>query len=472
MNWVNSKICFLLILMSLFALQCVNKPDNKMLNEIEKAMKVGDFSKVKSLSDSIKQISVKHDENWMLADSFEQVSARIVLDFRHSEEDVNKQLENSIGEFTKEDKQRWEDNKLLEYKIIDGEKRYFRNAVPNLLRKIKPDTNISALGEFRLKNTGKILQQNSGKGDLTEPVRFKIVYKISLDANAVPDGKLVRCWMPLPKTNNVRHSDLQIISTSEPQYEIAADSAMHYSLYMEKIAKADKKTIFEIQYSYSSFAQYYNLDELKIEDYDTSTELYRNNTKQELPHIVFSEKIKHLADSIVGNETNPVEIVRSLYKWIDKNIPWASALEYSTIDCIPEYAIENMKGDCGIKTLLFMSMARYKGIPVKWQSGWMLHPGHVNLHDWCEVFYQPIGWVPMDMSYGLQYSDNKKISEFYISGIDSYRMIVNDAIGKEFYPKKKFLRSEPWDFQRGELEWEEGNIYFNLWDYKIEVSVL
>lgn len=166
------------------------------------------------------------------------------------------------------------------------------------------------------------------------------------------------------------------------------------------------------------------------------------------------------------------EKVKAIYYWIDNNINWASALEYSTFECIPEYVLKNRKGDCGMQTLLFMSLARFSGIPCKWQSGWMLHPGEVNLHDWCEVYYEGVGWVPLDQSFGLQRSDNQKVKEFYISGIDGYRLIINDDFSREFEPPKKYFRSEPIDFQRGELEWSEGNIYFDKWNYKMDVKYM
>jgi transglutaminase-like putative cysteine protease len=129
-----------------------------------------------------------------------------------------------------------------------------------------------------------------------------------------------------------------------------------------------------------------------------------------------------------------------------------------------------MRGDCGMQTLLFMAMARYQCIPVKWQSGWMMHPGKVNLHDWAEVYYEGVGWVPLDMSFNLQQSDNLNEKEFYINGIDAYRLIVNDAISSQFVPEKKYPRSEPYDFQRGEVEWSGGNLYFNKWDYHMEAE--
>lgn len=100
----------------------------------------------------------------------------------------------------------------------------------------------------------------------------------------------------------------------------------------------------------------------------------------------------------------------------------------------------------------------------------MMHPKEVNLHDWCEVYYQGVGWVPLDMSFNLQKSNNIREKEFYISGIDAYRLIINDAISTQLVPKKKFARSEPYDFQRGEVEWSGGNLYFNKWNYRMNVE--
>jgi transglutaminase-like putative cysteine protease len=159
-----------------------------------------------------------------------------------------------------------------------------------------------------------------------------------------------------------------------------------------------------------------------------------------------------------------------IYQWINDSVTWASALEYSIMPNIPGFVMEHRHGDCGMQTLLFMTLARYAGIPVKWQSGWMLHPGQVNLHDWCEVYYEGIGWVPLDQSFGLQNSADAKIRNFYVTGIDAYRLIVNDAISTPLTPRKKYFRSEPYDFQRGEVEWKGGNLYFDKWSWHMDVA--
>ena len=165
--------------------------------------------------------------------------------------------------------------------------------------------------------------------------------------------------------------------------------------------------------------------------------------------------------------------MQAIYRYIAANYPWASALEYSTIANIPEYVIENRKGDCGQVALLLITMLRYKGIPARWQSGWMTHPGEVNLHDWAEVYFEGTGWIPVDISFGRGGAVPIKPSrEFFMSGIDSYRLYINSDFSAKFFPRKRYPRSETVDFQRGEVETSNRNLYFDEWDYKMEVEYL
>jgi len=214
------------------------------------------------------------------------------------------------------------------------------------------------------------------------------------------------------------------------------------------------------------------LEQIEAKPYDKNSDVYRKYTSEQLPQIHFSENIRHLADSIVSGEEDPENIVKKIYYWFKNNIPWAGALEYSIMPDIPEYVCQNRRGDCGMQTFTFMSMLRYKGIPVRWQSGWMVPPVGKNLHDWCEVYYEGTGWVPADISYNLQLSDNEELKEYFMSGIDSYRLIVNEGVGGRLHPEKMHLRSEPYDFQRGEVEWNGGNLYFDKWDYNMDIEYL
>ena len=114
---------------------------------------------------------------------------------------------------------------------------------------------------------------------------------------------------------------------------------------------------------------------------------------------------------------------------------------------------------------------RAAGIPARWQSGWESKPSGWNMHDWTEIYVAPWGWLPCDPSYGVQKSDDAKIADFYIGHQDSYRMIVNLDYGRALCPPKQSLRSEPADFQRGEVEIDGKNLYFGDWDYEMKFWV-
>jgi transglutaminase-like putative cysteine protease len=451
---------------------------SRMLKKIEAEFDAGNLLAVKKLGDSLKIICPYDKLLISKSDSLSQIAERIALDFPLTGNMIDTQLKEKNGEFTPEEKTDWEKKNWLECRTIDGEKRYFSRAVSNLglirsfyTERSSRDSLDAADPEivYRKRNTQAIIKASENLHMPVLPVNMTINYTITVDADAVPAGETVRCWLPYPKENQPRQKNVRLLSTSNKDLTIAPDSAIHKTIYMESRAVKGVPVVFKISYSYQSSGQYFDPDKMKIKTYDKSSTFYKEFISEELPHICFTEKVKHLADSIAAIEENPFEIVRKIYAWFTENIPWAGAQEYSIIPNIPEYVLKNRRGDCGMQTFLFMSMLRYKGIPVRWQSGWKVPPDAKNLHDWSEVYFEGIGWVPVDISYGLQYSNDKKTREFYISGIDSYRLIINEGVAGRLYPEKKFLRSEPFDFQRGEVEWRGGNLYFDKWDYDMEI---
>ncbi len=151
------------------------------------------------------------------------------------------------------------------------------------------------------------------------------------------------------------------------------------------------------------------------------------------------------------------------------HVPWTTAREYSTIECLPKYALAVGHGDCGIKSMTFMTLCRYNGIPARWESGWTTDPVK-DMHDWCEIYLAPYGWVPADVTYGMVDSTNNREKWFYLGGIDGLRFFLNTDYNQPLYPAKTFYRSEIVDFQRGEAEWRGGNLYFNQWNWNFNVE--
>jgi hypothetical protein len=69
----------------------------------------------------------------------------------------------------------------------------------------------------------------------------------------------------------------------------------------------------------------------------------------------------------------------------------------------------------------------------------------------------------------VQDAKDPRIADFYCGHQDSYRWIVNLDWGRELFPPKQSLRSEPADFQRGEVEVDGRNLYFNEWESDTDV---
>ena len=441
---------------------------------------------------------------------------RLLTDFRRSREEIKDYVSQYIPDVTDEMLDEWTASGKLESMVLDGERRYFRNAGPNLFRIDKECFDIKQAAETQIQEvslSGNTLEGHNADDAvnlpaiidevreklaagadnpyIAQPERMRVKYTITVDADAVPAGETVRCWLPYPRQDVNRQKNVKFIGASEPKYVFSPEECAHSTLYMEKKAVAGQATVFSEEFEYTDYGEWHPIEPEKVLPYDKSSKEYRKYTSQREKHIVFSPRLNAIADSLTAGIDNPYLQAKELFIWVNDNFPWASAREYSTIENIPEYVLDCGHGDCGQVTLLLLTLCRIKGIPARWQSGFMMHPSGWNLHDWGELYFEGYGWVPVDMSFGIPpYAirsselagiwydesetkvDRPEIEFFYLGGIDSHRMVVNSDYGMPLYPRKKYPRSETVDFQRGEVEWKGGNLYFPTWDYHMDIEYL
>lgn len=410
---------------------------------------------------------------------------RLLTDFCLTETQVKDYIKRYIPNITEEQIQSWENSGALECMTLDGKKRYFRNAGPNLFRidstcqRIKAEKegqpqSLEGWKQDDYQNIPRIMTSiNQSHGNyLAEPKHIIVTYTLTVNPDAVPNGKIVRCWLPYPRTDIARQKNVRLISVSEPKFILSPPDSIHSTLYMEKYASKGKPTVFQEKFEYTIYGEWHSLKPEDIQPYDTTSTIYQKYTSQRATHIIFTPQIRQLAANLTRGTNNPLIKAQRIYRWINDRFPWASAREYSTIPNIPEYVLANRHGDCGQVSLLFITLCRASGIPAHFQSGFMIHPHENNLHDWAEVYFQGIGWVPVDQSFGIPtfLPDNNAAEFFFLGGIDSYRLIVNNDYSGTLSPAKKYPRSETVDFQRGEVEWSGGNLYFPQWDYHMDVD--
>lgn len=448
--------------------------------ELNALIETGEFKKATELIDKILKTDILSSQEYFQLEFEKERLERIRKDFNKTPEDILKFVRKYYPNVTENDLSKWEQDGSLEFKIIDGKKWYFARAASNLFRINKEAKKQKELVDgpykdpldlFLEENVPLVLKESKLKSSrLVKPVRLKLNYTVTVLENAVPDGEVIRCWLPFPREGHNRQVNIKLLAVNSDEYVVASNDNQQRTIYFEKVAQKDQPTIFNMALEVTNYAEINLINPNQIKSYNTNSGLFKTYTSERYPHIVFTDKITKLSNEIVGDEKNPYLIAKRIFTWINDNIPWAGAREYSTIENISDYCITRMHGDCGIKTLLFMTLCRYNGIPTKWQSGWMLHPGEVNLHDWCEIYFEGYGWLPVDQSFGLIQSEKEEEKYFFLGSIDAYHLITNDDYSRPLFPAKIFPRSETVDFQRGELEWRGGNLYFDKWKYKMEVE--
>jgi transglutaminase-like putative cysteine protease len=405
---------------------------------------------------------------------------RILLDFTLDADAVKARVRRQIPDLTDAQFARWDADGLFEHMVIDGRRLYFNRSPSNLFR-LSPEA-LARRADHAPLGDGPMETANAHHRAVIDaalaqhrssvlPRRVRVTQSLTVAADAVPAGETVRAWIPYPRALPGQQERIGYVSSIPDKHVIAPESTLQRTVYLEKPARAGQPTQFSVTYDLTLYAQYHAIDPDKVVAATITPEL-APWVSERAPHVVFSDDMRAFSRKVVGDETNPYRIAQKLFAAVDR-IPWAGAREYSTITNISDYALHAGHADCGQQTLLLMTLLRLNGIPARWQSGMIFSDGEYNnLHDWGWLYLAPYGWMPMDVTFGRLDSDDPAVADFYLGGLDAYRIAFNDDYGRELVPAKQHFRSETVDLQRGEAEWSGGNLYFDQWDYDFKAEVL
>lgn len=416
---------------------------------------------------------------------------RLRRDFSLSETEMLEKLRLSIPDVSLHDLHHWRDEAAIQCLLLDGQIRYFRREPVNLFRRAEDARNRR---DAAIKEKERHTPEPSG-GDTPQailhrhlaealkaartstnpvvlPVRTRIYHTIRVRPDVVPEGALLRCWMPFPQEYR-QQGEVNLIVTTPTLTHLAPNGTLQRTLYFEqRAAKKGLPTVFEAEYEYTCSSYVPELDPAKVLPLDPKDSIVVVHTAERPPQLVFTPELRTLAAEIIGTETNPLRKAEKFFYWIDENIRYVGEMEYSLMPSVIEKALVTRSGDCGVQALLFIALCRVSGIPARWQSGWETKPLAPNMHDWAEFYIPPYGWLPVDPSYGVRKSDDPAIRSFYFGHLDSYRLIANLDFERSFDPPERFWRSDPVDSQRGEVQWEGGNLFYDQWEYKVQITHL
>lgn len=409
-----------------------------------------------------------------------EVLRRTRHDFSVDRETVLAQVRERLPDASEADLDRWTESGGLQHRVIDGRVGYFRRAASNLFlisddarqRRKRYRTN-NAVGFKTIDLVRELVEQSATtEAPQIYPVHHRVEYQLAVKEGhpRLRPGAVVRAWLPFPQAYR-QQGEVRLLDSEPNDALIAPNGSPHRSLYYERVLdEAGEAPRFKATFEFVTHAYCPDLRTEAVEQYDTTSDLYRRYTAERLPHIAFTPEATELAKEIVGGSTNPLEKARRVFGWVSQNIPWVGEMEYGIIPSLSAKGLEARRGDCGVQGMVFITLCRIAGVPARWQSGWGTRPGRESMHDWAEVYIEPWGWLPVDASYGQFDDPDPRVRDFFCGHMDPYRLIVNLDYARPLFPEKTSFRSEPNDFQRGEVEIDGHNLYFDEWRYRFRVE--
>jgi transglutaminase-like putative cysteine protease len=412
---------------------------------------------------------------------------RIRQDYQLTRERLLLQLQDRLTTFTAAELDQLEQEGKLDVQLIDGQKLYANTSASNLLLRV-PELRARRKNASPNRAYQKLYDQMVAAKKASEltslslvlPQDWMVTFTLTVKADAAPAGNTIRAWLPFVNQQYYQ-SDVAILAARPGITAIAPAQFPHRTIYMEQTAEAGKEAAFHLGFLYRTWARVNQLDPAKVAPYKKDAPEYAYYSAERKPHIDFANpELQRINNEVKAGDPNPLLLARRIYDWVANNTIYQYAREYSTLDNISAYTAGRRAGDCGQHGMLFIALCRMNGIPARWTTGWeSFADSGQNMHDWVEFYVEPYGWLPADPDMAVNithYADElttdqrKQVVDWLFGNMDNYRLTVNTDYSRTLYPPKTDFRSETVDFQRGEVEADGKNIYFDQFSYRMRIS--
>ena len=443
--------------------------------DILKAKWAGDFNRADRLidwylrSDRVPEFMKKR----LLVER--EILEHLPEDYAYTLEEGLALMQQDIPDFTMEELETLIDERKVDWLYIDGTLRLAARFYQTL-RDVNPDIARRAGVRQENYNAAEVIDVRDAaiadmkaKGCVAARIRLKA--SITVAPESFREGDVL-VHLPIPKPQ-INMKNIRILRTFPSQGEGGCevfigseDQPQRTVAFREHITENHP---FEVEYEFEADAKYHDLTKppeageaaCGLEQAMASGMVRPEDLEEIPPHIRFTEAIKALRDELAGEETDPLILARRFYDYVTTKVVYSYSRQYFTHEQIPEYAALNLRGDCGIQALLFITLCRSAGIPARWQSGLYVEPDEAGMHDWAMFYVEPYGWLFADASFGGSAfrSGNTERWNHYFGNLDCFRMAANDAFQAGLIPEKQHSRRDPYDSQAGEIEYSDKGLY-------------
>ena len=289
-----------------------------------------------------------------------EIMLRLPRNYPYTFETAMACIRKDIPDFTEDEFHALEDMNKIGWIFINGERRYFKRFHQTLLK-----VNADYAARANIKDTGT----SQGEDKPTEAVsmldrsmnimrergsfgvHLRIRASIRINDDAFVPGKVVKVHLPIP-AKCIQQSNIKLIAFSHEPKHICPEDAPIRTVYFEE--KLYENTEFFVEYEYDNIAPYCDTYKL-IPDAEQPNDF---DTQEQSPHIVFTPYIRELVKELGAGCANNLEKARNFYDFVTTRVTYSFMPEYFCLESIAEGCARNLKGDCGVQALLFITLCR------------------------------------------------------------------------------------------------------------------
>ena len=272
------------------------------------------------------------------------------------------------------------------------------------------------------------VEKDGQRSDGNPMRKFQFEYQAALAD--VPAGAKVRVWLPVPPTNE--HQTVELIKQELPTKAQTGTDPVYRNkiLYFETEAPASGKIPFGVTYL---------VERQEVRGLDgkaggrlsaTDRRVFLSPNKK----VPLSGKQLDLLQGIDLPRTT-VDLARVLYDRVDAHVKYdKSRPGYGNGDV--NWVCDSRFGNCTDFHSLFISWARAKGVPTRFEIGFPLPPEKTEgkiagYHCWALFYDKMNGWVPVDIS---EADKHPTLKEYYFGNLTKDRVAFTTGRDLELVP--------------------------------------
>jgi len=141
-------------------------------------------------------------------------------------------------------------------------------------------------------------------------------------------------------------------------------------------------------------------------------------------------QIKRLTDKITENDELVLDKIKSIFNFISQNFKYCYPVKKRGVKNLN---LNDLKGDCGEYSSLFVTMCRILKIPAKNNTGFVISPKYKKIveHGWASIYLKSYGWIDFDAQYATA---EKNGAKKYFGQRNDYRIIFTNGFNIPLKP--------------------------------------